>query len=140
MAWKNGLQIFHKAKLENIMRQVERWYDVDVVYERSVPDDLTFTGDGISRNVSLAELLRVFENSKVKFEIDSKKVSTCNFIAIYPVTGWWKERKPLDRWRENARYSLLISLETPEQDIDIYSPIFNLVSTPVTIPVNGAEE
>jgi hypothetical protein len=70
------------------------------------------------------------------WEATAAEVSTCNFIAVYPVTGWWKERKPLDRWKEKARYSLLISLETPEQEIDIYSPIYNLVSTPVTIQIN----
>jgi hypothetical protein len=70
------------------------------------------------------------------WEATAAELSTCNFIAVYPVTGWWKERKPLDRWQKKARYSLLISLETPEQEIDIYSPIYNLISTPITIPVN----
>jgi len=71
------------------------------------------------------------------WEATAAEISTCNFIAIYPVAGWWKERKPLERWRETARYSLLISLETSQQDIDLYSPIYALVSTPITIPVQS---
>ncbi|HWK03797.1 MAG TPA: S8 family peptidase [Puia sp.] len=63
------------------------------------------------------------------------EISTCNFIAIYPVTGWWKERKPLGRWQEKTRYSLLISLETPRQEIDLYSPIYALIANPVTIVI-----
>lgn len=69
------------------------------------------------------------------WEATAAELSTCNFIAIYPVTGWWKERKPLDRWQQKTRYSLIISLETPEQEVDIYSPIYNLVSTPIQVTI-----
>lgn len=69
------------------------------------------------------------------WEATAAELSTCNFIAVYPVTGWWKERKPLDRWQQKTRYSLIISLETPEQDIDIYSPIYNLVSTSIEVAI-----
>ncbi len=70
------------------------------------------------------------------WEATAAEISTCNFIAIYPVTGWWKERKYLDKWRENTRYSLLISLETPEQEVDIYSPVYNLISTPIQVNID----
>ena len=69
------------------------------------------------------------------WEATAAELSTCNFIAVYPVTGWWKDRKPLDRWQQKTRYSLLISLETPEQDIDIYNPIYTLVSTLIEVSV-----
>lgn len=71
-AWKNGLQSFRHADLKTLMRQVERWYDIDVVYETAVPASLSFTGEGISRNVSLRELLQVLENRELKFEIDAE--------------------------------------------------------------------
>ena len=70
-AWKNGLQSFRHADLKTLMRRVERWYDVDVVYEAEVPASLSFTGEGIARNVSLRELLQVLENNELKFEIDA---------------------------------------------------------------------
>ncbi|MEO8171731.1 MAG: FecR domain-containing protein [Sediminibacterium sp.] len=69
-AWKNGQQTFKEADMATVMRQVERWYDVDVEYQTDVPRNLTFTGEGISRNVNLSELLQVFESKQVHFEID----------------------------------------------------------------------
>lgn len=76
-AWKNGLQSFRQADLKTLMRQVERWYDIKVVYETEVPAYLSFTGEGIPRNVSLRELLKVLENNELKFEIDAdnRKIS-----------------------------------------------------------------
>lgn len=48
-------------------------------------------------------------------------LARCNLIAVYPVTGWWKERHHLDRYDRKARYSLIVTIETPETDI--YTPI-----------------
>lgn len=81
-AWKNGLQSFRHTDLKTLMRQVERWYDVDVVYEAVVPASLSFTGEGISRKVSLRELLQVLENKELKFEIDAngRKVTVKKII------------------------------------------------------------
>lgn len=69
MAWKNGLQAFKKAGLADIMRQVERWYDVEVEYTTRLPTDITFSGE-VPRNVNLSELLKVLESREVKFKID----------------------------------------------------------------------
>jgi transmembrane sensor len=72
MAWKNGFILFNKADIKSIMRQVERWYNVDVVYEGEI-QQRTFTG-GIERSARLSELLRLLEVSKVKFRIENKKL------------------------------------------------------------------
>ncbi len=68
-------------------------------------------------------------------ETTAAEIATCNLISIYPVTGWWRERKYLERWRNEVRYSLIITLETPSEEIDIYTPINNLISIPVEIPI-----
>lgn len=52
-------------------------------------------------------------------------------IAVYPVTGWWKERPNLERWNRLARYSLIISLETDATNIDLYTPIAMVIGIPV---------
>jgi hypothetical protein len=44
-------------------------------------------------------------------------------IAVYPVSGWWRWRPHLGRWDRAARYSLIVSIETPGVDVDIYTPI-----------------
>ena len=50
------------------------------------------------------------------------------YIAVYPVTGWWKERHHLGRWSNKARYSLIVTISTPETEVDIYTPVVNMVS------------
>ncbi|MCL7763929.1 S8 family peptidase [Polaribacter sp. Z014] len=56
-----------------------------------------------------------------------------NNIAVYPVGGWWKNRKKLKRYDSSVRYSLIISIETNEAEIDIYNDVLNqiLVSIPI---------
>ncbi|MFB3785221.1 MAG: S8 family peptidase [bacterium] len=62
-------------------------------------------------------------------------IACCNFIGIYPIIGWWKERHYLGRWGRKARYTLIVSLQTPEQlvDIDIYTPVAVQLKVPVII-------
>jgi hypothetical protein len=59
------------------------------------------------------------------------ELADCGVIAVYPVGGWWKERPHLDRWKRPARYSLLITLETPRAEVDIYTPIAAQIGVPV---------
>lgn len=60
-------------------------------------------------------------------------LSESNLIAISPVTGWWKERKHLNRYNSKTRYSLIVSIFTPEQDIDIYTPVAQQIKPEITI-------
>jgi hypothetical protein len=54
-------------------------------------------------------------------------LATCNLIAIYPVTGWWRERPHLQKFDRMARYSLIVSVEAPELEVDLYTPILNQI-------------
>jgi len=58
-------------------------------------------------------------------------LAACGVIAVFPVTGWWKERKHLERWNRQARYSLIVTIETPQTDIDLYTPIAEQIGVPV---------
>jgi hypothetical protein len=51
------------------------------------------------------------------------QLAACNMIGIYPVDGWWRTRSHLDRWGNIARYALIVTIETPDQNIDLYTPI-----------------
>ena len=53
------------------------------------------------------------------------------FVAVYPVIGWWKERANFERWGKQARYSLVVSIKTPEVETDIYTAVKNKISVPV---------
>jgi hypothetical protein len=57
-----------------------------------------------------------------------------NKIAVYPVGGWWKNRKKLNRYNSSVRYSLIISIETNDADIDIYNDVLNQIT--ISIPVD----
>ena len=63
-------------------------------------------------------------------------IATCNQIAIYPVIGWWRERKHLGKVEEQTRYSLIISLDTPAQDVELYTTVKNMIEVPIEIQVS----
>jgi hypothetical protein len=72
MAWQKGFFHFEADDLQSVLRQLSRWYDVDVIYEVSHNDD-EFMGD-IPRNVKLSEVLKILEFGGVHFKIDGKKL------------------------------------------------------------------
>lgn len=72
LAWKDGFFLFEEAELSSIMRQLSRWYDVDVVFENKDVKD-KFTGK-IPRNISLKNVLKVLTYSDVVFRIEGKKI------------------------------------------------------------------
>lgn len=71
--WKQGMFIFHQMDMKEILRQVARWYNVDIVYEGVF--NQTFTG-GISRRANAEEILKILSYSdKVKFSIKGRKIT-----------------------------------------------------------------
>ena len=72
MAWKNGLFNFNGMKLQEVMRQLERWYDIEVEYEKGVPN-ISFGGK-ITKNVPLKGLLIGLEKSEVHFRLEGRKL------------------------------------------------------------------
>jgi len=54
-------------------------------------------------------------------------------IAVYPVTGWWRERSHLGKHDSKARYSLIVSIQTPDQTIDLYHAIEALATVSAEI-------
>jgi len=59
IAWKNGLFIFNNMELGTILREISRWYDVEIVY--NAPANKNLYGGGISRSQNLTEVLRFLE-------------------------------------------------------------------------------
>jgi ferric-dicitrate binding protein FerR (iron transport regulator) len=73
VAWKSGLFQFNKASIESILRQVARWYNVEISYDNDQKPVKTFTGN-ISRNSSLSQLLQILSYTGNSFEIEGKKI------------------------------------------------------------------
>jgi transmembrane sensor len=72
MAWKNGSFSFNNADITTVMRQLERWYNIEVVYKGTKPSYL-FSG-GIPRNATLMEVMRILEVSKVRFQLQGRQL------------------------------------------------------------------
>ena len=72
IAWKEGKFQFDKADIHDIMRQLARWYDVDVEYKGTVSSHF---GGTISRDVNLSQVLNMLHlTGEVNFQIQDKKV------------------------------------------------------------------
>lgn len=73
LAWKNGLFVFNNMDLRSILREVARWYDVDIVYSTTPSEELY--GGGISRSLHLSSVLDLLEASGYNhFKIEGRKV------------------------------------------------------------------
>ena len=63
------------------------------------------------------------------------ELASCNHIAIYPTNGWWRTRQYLEAYENVARYTLIVSIYSPSNDIDIYTPVQVQIATPVQIEI-----
>jgi len=73
MAWKNGLFNFKDADIQTVMRQIARWYDVEVEYQ-GIPKD-KYAGE-MSRQSQLSNVFTILETmGGVQFKIEGKKVT-----------------------------------------------------------------
>lgn len=71
MAWKNGLFNFDDATLEEVMRQLERWYDIEVTYAKDIPA-IRFGGE-INKQNTLQDVLQILEKSNVHFRLEESR-------------------------------------------------------------------
>lgn len=69
------------------------------------------------------------------WEGTAAELSSRGALAIYPVTGWWKENPKRDGSAVGARYALIVSIETPGQEVDIWTPVAEEIGVPITVTV-----
>ena len=72
MAWKNGWFQFNAYDIEKVMRQISRWYDVEIVYEGKIPTG-HFSGI-VSRANDISQVLKIMQAGGVHFKIEGRKV------------------------------------------------------------------
>jgi transmembrane sensor len=72
IAWKNGFFNFEGVDIPAALRQVARWYNIEIVYEGEIPRD-KFMG-GLERNLSLSEALKVLEQGGLEFTVQGRKL------------------------------------------------------------------
>jgi len=71
VAWKNGLFEFNNADIKSVMRQIGRWYDLDVKYENGSAADREIFGE-IRRDVSISKVLKLLEKNDIHCIIEGK--------------------------------------------------------------------
>jgi len=73
VAWKNGAFVF-REDLRSAMRKVARWYDVEIVYEETAPENLML-GGWMSRGTNISEVLNHIQlTGKVHFKLEGRRV------------------------------------------------------------------
>lgn len=73
IAWKNGYFLFEDENIESIMRQLSRWYNVDVEYKGAVSKDALW--GNVSRFKNISEVLKTLELTKtVHFKLEGRRV------------------------------------------------------------------
>lgn len=65
----------------------------------------------------------------------AQELATSNFISVMPGIGWWRERAHLGRWNSKTRYSLIVSIETESEDVDVYTPVAVKLNIPVAVEI-----
>lgn len=72
MGWKDGYFSLDDLTLEELMREVERWYDVEVVYEKGIPVKAFF--GKVNRNLSLLDFMEGLKDWGVRFKLEGRKL------------------------------------------------------------------
>ena len=72
IAWKNGVFSFENEDLKSVMRQISRWYNVEVIYT-GVSSDEKYYGE-ISKNSKLGEVFEILELNNVNFNVEGKTI------------------------------------------------------------------
>lgn len=72
VAWKDGYYFFDRTPVQSVMRQIARWYNVDIVYQGAVPKD-EIVGR-IPRTAYVSEVLHIMELIGIHFKIEGRTI------------------------------------------------------------------
>jgi len=73
MAWKNGQFLLKGTDLAMLLRQMARWYDVDIIYENNIPPKKF--GGSIARTVNLSTVIEALKQNGVNCKLDGRKLT-----------------------------------------------------------------
>jgi transmembrane sensor len=74
-AWKNGYFRFNNADIHTLMRQISRWYDVDIEYNNNSTNNTETYSGIINRKDNLAKMLRILGSGDIHYQINGKKLT-----------------------------------------------------------------
>jgi ferric-dicitrate binding protein FerR (iron transport regulator) len=73
VAWKNGQFMFTSTRLDQIMKQISRWYDVEVEFQGH-NQDRVFSGI-VGRGSNISDVLDIMKRAGIKFQIQGRKIT-----------------------------------------------------------------
>ena len=82
------------------------------------------------RNNSLTSLGSIHSDVWTGAAID---LASRGHLAVYPTMGWWNKRPHLGAFEKTANYSLIVTIETPKVEIDLYTPVAAAIGVPIVI-------
>ncbi|WP_213989737.1 S8 family peptidase [Sodalis sp. dw_96] len=127
----HGLRFKMINSTENINSFITRINQEDDDYE-AADNTGWFLGDALRRRGSLHQ---------DTWKGIASDLSTRNILAVYPVSGWWKNRSFKDnRALQSVRYSLIVSLDVGDTDLDIYASVSNTIAIDNEAKINNAVE
>jgi hypothetical protein len=56
-------------------------------------------------------------------------------VAVYPVAGWWKDRSAYDQSERGVHYSLVVSIESPVVEVDLWTPVAQQIAPEIAIEI-----
>jgi transmembrane sensor len=72
IAWKNGYFRFESIELKALMRQVSRWYDIEIIYRGEIQKHEFFMD--MKRKTNLSNVLKILEQGGIHFKIEERKL------------------------------------------------------------------
>ena len=115
-----------RAETESVFRARINRRDRDPSYAGANADQGWMLGDNLRRRGSVHS--DIWEGS-------AADLANRGQIAVYPSGGWWKTRTRHRRYNQSARYALLISIETPQIEQDIYAAVAAQI-TPTQVEID----
>ncbi|MNY52902.1 hypothetical protein D3C86_1886180 [compost metagenome] len=71
-AWKDGFFQFERVDIQTLMRQISRWYDIEIEYRGDIPKD-ELVGK-IKRDEDIKKVLEILKYGNVKFQLVGRKL------------------------------------------------------------------
>lgn len=120
----------HRYQSHGLRFDVIRPTENDTQFRRRISREAWEDPESRPDNVAETRNWEIGEHGRTRGSLHSdwwsgtaSELASCRHVAVFPVTGWWRERPHLERHGRSARYSLIVTIESPDQEIDLYTPI-----------------
>jgi hypothetical protein len=127
----HGLRFAVRNQLETV-RQFEERINRAVREEGYEPPGLQDPGWQFGRGSGLTSIGSVHSDV---WSGSAADLASRGYLAVYPTMGWWNKRPHLGAWEKVARYSLIVTIETPDVETDLYTPVATQIGVPIVIEV-----